>query len=59
MMYPHCSFFFLIYLFGFIKYWLWHAGSLWCYAGSFVVVHGISSCGMWAQLLSVMWDLSS
>ena len=26
---------------------------------SLVVVHGLSSCGMWAELLHGMWDLSS
>ena len=28
-------------------------------AGSFLAVHGLSSCGMWARLLPEMWDLSS
>ena len=29
------------------------------YAGSLVVARGLSGCGMWAQKLQYMWDLSS
>ena len=35
---------------------LQHVGSLLHHAGSFVAVHRLSSCGVWAQLLLCIWE---
>ena len=61
-----CFTFLFVYLLGCIGSQLWHMGSSLCHADlllqcsdSLVVVLGLSSCSMQAQLLEGMWDLSS
>ena len=49
----------LLHLFGCAEPCLWLTGSSLSHARSFVVAHGLFSCGIWAELLPGVWDLSS
>ena len=53
----HIFFFMFIYLFGCVRSWLQHSGFSLGHAGSFVVEHDLSSCGL--QALVAPRDVTS